>query len=144
MQETNVCGRQMSGKLRANHVDSKAWFSLFLVGNCNMVPVPVSGQSQSLKVHTVKITITELQYFVRIMLQSPAIWGHWWMTVMWLVDNSHEFCRITAANSRHMAYNDQTRYAPSQWDTLLQCNKVCHCLGTYLDLSLAIYFQLVG
>ena len=31
---------------------------------------------------------------------------------------------------------DKTRYAPSQWETSLHCNKVSHWLGTYLDWSL--------
>ena len=31
---------------------------------------------------------------------------------------------------------DQSRYAPSQWETLLQCNNVFHWLGAYLDWSL--------
>ena len=31
---------------------------------------------------------------------------------------------------------DQSRYAPSQWETLLQCNDVSHWLGAYLDWSL--------
>ena len=32
--------------------------------------------------------------------------------------------------------SDQTRYAPSQWETSLHCNDVSHWLGTYLDWSL--------
>ena len=31
---------------------------------------------------------------------------------------------------------DQSRYAPSQWETSLQCNDVSHWLGAYLDWSL--------
>ena len=33
-------------------------------------------------------------------------------------------------------YRDQSRYAPNQWETLLQCDKVSHWLGTYQDWSL--------
>ena len=29
-------------------------------------------------------------------------------------------------------YRDQSRYAPSQWETLLHCNDVSHWLGAYL------------
>ena len=31
---------------------------------------------------------------------------------------------------------DQSRYVPSQWETLLQCNDISHWLGTHLDWSL--------
>ena len=31
---------------------------------------------------------------------------------------------------------DRSRYAPSQWETLLQCNNVFHWLGTYLGWSM--------
>ena len=31
---------------------------------------------------------------------------------------------------------DQSRYAPSQWETALHCNDVSHWLGAYLDWSL--------
>ena len=31
---------------------------------------------------------------------------------------------------------NQSRYAPSQWETLLHCNYISHWLGTYLDWSL--------
>ena len=33
-------------------------------------------------------------------------------------------------------YRDQSRYAPSQWETSLQCNDVSHWLGAFLDWSL--------
>ena len=33
----------------------------------------------------------------------------------------------------------QSRYAPSQWETLLQCNNVSHWLGAYLNWSLHIF-----
>ena len=33
-------------------------------------------------------------------------------------------------------HRDQSSYAPSQWETLLQCNNVSHWLGAYLDWSL--------
>ena len=32
-------------------------------------------------------------------------------------------------------YRDQSRYAPSQWETSLYCNDVSHWLGAYLDWS---------
>ena len=32
---------------------------------------------------------------------------------------------------------DQSRYAPSQWETSLHCNYVSHWLGTYLNWSLS-------
>ena len=30
-------------------------------------------------------------------------------------------------------HRDQSRYAPSQWETLLNCNNISHWLGTYLN-----------
>ena len=37
-------------------------------------------------------------------------------------------------------YNrDQSRYAPSQWETSVHCNNVSHWLGAYLDWSLPIH-----
>ena len=35
-------------------------------------------------------------------------------------------------------FRDQSRYAPSQWEMLLQCNDVSHWLGPYLDWSLKL------
>ena len=34
------------------------------------------------------------------------------------------------------ASREQSRYAPSQWETALQCNAISHWLGEYLDWSL--------
>ena len=39
-------------------------------------------------------------------------------------------------NKHHDDIRDQPRYAPSQWETSLQCNDVSHWLGAYLDWSL--------
>ena len=33
----------------------------------------------------------------------------------------------------HSTSRDQSRYAPNQWETSLQCNDVSHWLGAYLD-----------
>ena len=35
-----------------------------------------------------------------------------------------------------MIYKEQSRYAPSQWETPLKCNDVSHWLSAYLDWSL--------
>ena len=35
---------------------------------------------------------------------------------------------------------DQSRYAPSLWETSLHCNDVPHWLGTYLNWSLIVIF----
>ena len=40
-------------------------------------------------------------------------------------------------------FRDQSRYVPSQWETLLHCNTVSHWLGAYLDWSLPITWQYI-
>ena len=81
----------------------------------------------------------------------------WWvftMTCVILVEpsnknipmskRSHTFEKITVVANQmvkdHMALRgfdfiikDQSRYAPIQWETPLQCNDVSHWLGAYLD-----------
>ena len=37
---------------------------------------------------------------------------------------------------QRIQFMDQSRYAPSQWETSLHCNDVSHWLGTYLNWSL--------
>ena len=33
------------------------------------------------------------------------------------------------------SHRDRSRYAPSQWETSIQCNNISHWLGSYLDWS---------
>ena len=44
----------------------------------------------------------------------------------------------------HFSYEfrDQSRYAPSQWETSLHCNDVFHWLGAYLEWSLLLQYQI--
>ena len=39
---------------------------------------------------------------------------------------------------------EQSRYIPSQWETLLQCNDISHWLGTYLDWSLFMWWPFIS
>ena len=51
---------------------------------------------------------------------------------------------ITAEQYSHF-FRDQSRYAPSQWETSLHCNDVSQWLGAYLDWSLfcfVLFFKL--
>ena len=42
------------------------------------------------------------------------------------------------------SFRDQSRYAPSQWETSLHCNDVSHWPGAYLDWSLIGLFHCNG
>ena len=48
------------------------------------------------------------------------------------------FASIWKDSTAWSEYRDQSRYAPSQWKTSLQCNYVSHWLGTNLNWSLWI------
>ena len=42
--------------------------------------------------------------------------------------------------SAALVYRDHFVYAPSQWQTILHCNVVCHWLGAYTKRSLGVDF----
>ena len=59
-----------------------------------------------------------------------------------IIDNNvmeyfwHKVEEIAVCSCYSMFLRDQSRYAPNQWETSLQCNDVSHWLGAHLDWSL--------
>ena len=47
---------------------------------------------------------------------------------------------ITMTSGHHIQYRDDSRFAPSQWETPLLCNDVSHWPGRKPRISLAVYY----
>ena len=58
--------------------------------------------------------------------------------------HSHLFCKATIWDDLYsgVPLRDHFVYAPSQWETALQCNFVSHWRGTYTKRSLPLYSQM--
>ena len=61
-----------------------------------------------------------------------------WLQLGWATENRLEWYETCILSIRHVIYTaqDQSRYAPSQWEMSLQCNDISHWLSAYLDWSL--------
>ena len=78
------------------------------------------------------------KYVIIIQTVDDLKW--WWTYEIYCPENiSSNAFQYVGWHYSVVQYNkiwDQSRYAPSQLETLLHCNDICHWLGAYLDWSL--------
>ena len=67
--------------------------------------------------------------------QWPAGWYHGEIQSA-VTSGTHDWLGLVNSCDPPCQCRDQSRYAPSEWETSLQCNNVSHWLGTYLGWSL--------
>ena len=97
-------------------------------------------------------------YLIRVSLLGHQQTQCWQQSCTWFLLNcflyfgsADNVIQMTDENSQHFQFlnpslttmtshlhypRDQSRYAPSPWETSLHCNDVPHWLGAYLDWSL--------
>ena len=65
--------------------------------------------------------------------------GHWWLYGFRLCFTGYFRALCLSVLEQSPNHRADTRFAPSQWETVLLCNDATHCLGASLESALQSY-----